>query len=351
MPPPAPDPVVRFETEPGQQMQADWASDGRARSKLKVFIATLGWSRAAYVEFCDNERVETLIGCHENAIAGLRRRAPRSALRQHAHGRNRAQHLWTRRAPLPWRLPRLCSARGLPATPVLAVSRPDQGKVERFIGYLKRSFWIPFFASMRQVGLKPDKHLANAAVARWLREVANARVHATIAEVPAERLMIEAPKLQTLPAPYGEPACFAAPFAPRPKQGTPPPPPYLPPPFPGGPSLQHDRIVALAAELRLTALPDLYGSVAQAAAKKKRPSYADFLEDVLRAEREARRVRAREMLTRTAGFPALKTLEAYDFGVRNWRPARPDPGAGFAGLRRAGREYRAARARARARRT
>ena len=36
-----------------------------------------------------------------------------------------------------------------------------------------------------------------------MREVANARVHATTNEVPAERLVIEAPLLQALPAPYG----------------------------------------------------------------------------------------------------------------------------------------------------
>ena len=28
-----------------------------------------------------------------------------------------------------------------------------KGKVERFIGYLKGSFWVPFVASMRQLGL------------------------------------------------------------------------------------------------------------------------------------------------------------------------------------------------------
>jgi DNA replication protein DnaC len=77
--------------------------------------------------------------------------------------------------------------------------------------------------------------------------------------------------------------------------------------------LQHDRIAALAQELRLGALADLYGPIAQDAARRKDASYADFLEAVLRAERDARRVRARQMLTRTAGFPALKTLEAYDF--------------------------------------
>jgi hypothetical protein len=49
-------------------MQADWATVGRG---LSVFIATLGWSRMTYVEFCDDERVETLIRCHENAFVAF----------------------------------------------------------------------------------------------------------------------------------------------------------------------------------------------------------------------------------------------------------------------------------------
>src|SRR6476646_10330257 len=89
-------------------------------------------------------------------------------------------------------LPRLCR-------PYRAKTK---GKVERFIRYLKGSFWVPFAASMKQAGLKPDKHAANAAVARWLREVANARVHATTEQIPAERLLIEREELQRLPAPY-----------------------------------------------------------------------------------------------------------------------------------------------------
>jgi DNA replication protein DnaC len=75
-------------------------------------------------------------------------------------------------------------------------------------------------------------------------------------------------------------------------------------------NLQHERIVALAAELRLGAIAAFYGSIAQAAAERADASYADFLKEVLRAERDARRVHSREMLTRTAGFPALKTIEA-----------------------------------------
>ena len=39
-PPPQADPVVRFETEPGQQMQADWASIRGGKNRLSVFVAT-----------------------------------------------------------------------------------------------------------------------------------------------------------------------------------------------------------------------------------------------------------------------------------------------------------------------
>ena len=84
--------------------------------------------------------------------------------------------------------------------------------------------------------------------------------------------------------------------------------------------LQHERITALTAELRLGAMADLYGAIAQDAAKAKDASYADFLEQVLRAERDARRVRSASMLARTAGFPAIKTLEDYDFGFATGAP-------------------------------
>lgn len=77
--------------------------------------------------------------------------------------------------------------------------------------------------------------------------------------------------------------------------------------------LQHERLTALAQELRLPALPNLHGAVAQNFARRQDASFADFLEAILRAERDARRVRARDMLTRTAGFPVLKTLEDFDF--------------------------------------
>ena len=78
-----------------------------------------------------------------------------------------------------------------------------KGKVERFVGYLKGSFWVPFVACCdARLGLKPDKDAANAAVARWLRAGRErARDHATTNAVPAERLVIEQAALQNLAQP------------------------------------------------------------------------------------------------------------------------------------------------------
>ena len=49
-------------------------------------------------------------------------------------------------------------------------------------------------------------------------------------------------------------------------------------------------------------------------------SFSDFLEDTLKGERETRRARAREMFARTAGFPAIKTLDGDDFGFATGAP-------------------------------
>jgi transposase len=55
-----PDPVVRFETPPGQQMQADFTWVRKGRDPLVAFVATLGYSRATYVKFGRSEDLEAL---------------------------------------------------------------------------------------------------------------------------------------------------------------------------------------------------------------------------------------------------------------------------------------------------
>jgi transposase len=45
-----PEPVVRFETPPGQQMQADFTHVRRGRDPLIALVATMGYSRATFVK-------------------------------------------------------------------------------------------------------------------------------------------------------------------------------------------------------------------------------------------------------------------------------------------------------------
>ncbi len=86
-------------------------------------------------------------------------------------------------------------------------------------------------------------------------------------------------------------------------------------------SLQHQRLVELCNELRLGGIAAQYGALAQQAAEQ-RLSFTDFVEQLLVAEREARRARARELFARVAGFPAVKTLDQYDFNFATGAPRR-----------------------------
>jgi transposase len=202
-PPAAAEPVIRFETEPGEQMQVDWAVIRRGDNRLSVFVATLGWSRATYVEFVTDERVETLIEAHENAFLAFGG-TPRQVLYDNMrtivlerHGYGRGRH---RFHPGFFDFARHCGFRLRLCAPYRAQTK---GKVERFIRYLRHSFYVPLASRLAQEGLIVDRETANLAVGRWLREVANVRVHGTTGEIPAERLAIERVQLQPVPTPYG----------------------------------------------------------------------------------------------------------------------------------------------------
>jgi transposase len=56
-PPRREDPVVRFETGPGQQMQVDFVVFKRNGERLSAFVATLGYSRLSFVRFVTDVNV------------------------------------------------------------------------------------------------------------------------------------------------------------------------------------------------------------------------------------------------------------------------------------------------------
>src|SRR5262245_48372474 len=59
---PGTEPLIRFETAAGRQLQADFVVF-RRREPLLAFVATLGFSRASFVRFTIDERADTVIAC------------------------------------------------------------------------------------------------------------------------------------------------------------------------------------------------------------------------------------------------------------------------------------------------
>lgn len=74
---------------------------------------------------------------------------------------------------------------------------------------------------------------------------------------------------------------------------------------------QLERLTALCKQLNLLHLPTQIAHLGQMAAKREL-GYLDFLEQALKDEAMARAERMRRMLTRLAGFPAIKTLDEFD---------------------------------------
>jgi DNA replication protein DnaC len=83
--------------------------------------------------------------------------------------------------------------------------------------------------------------------------------------------------------------------------------------------IQHQRIVALCDDLKFQAVADVYADLADVAAKQE-SSYIEYLEQVLKAENELRQGRSRHTMAKLAGFPAIKTLEDYDFDFASGAP-------------------------------
>ena len=55
----------------GEQLQVDWVEFRKGHAPLHAFCATLGYSRASYVEFVSDMKVDTLIACHERIFAAF----------------------------------------------------------------------------------------------------------------------------------------------------------------------------------------------------------------------------------------------------------------------------------------
>jgi transposase len=185
---------LRIEVEPGEQAQVDWGSFGHLRigstqRPLSAFVMVLSWSRALYVDFSLDQRLETFLGLHRRAFeyfGGLPRRILYDNLKS---------VVLHRVGPTIQFNPRFLAFAGhyLFEPRAAPVRYPQaKGRVESAIRYLRSAFFYGrSFASFQDLRRQ---------AAEWRDQTANARRHATTRERPADRLLIERTRLRPLPA-------------------------------------------------------------------------------------------------------------------------------------------------------
>ncbi len=183
--------TVRFETEPGRQMQVDfgekWLDVGGRRGKAFVFVATLGYSRRSYERVYPGMRQRHWLDGLEGALRHFGG-VPEECLVDNA----KALVLrWVGERPVfnP-EFEAFCRHWGMKPRACQPYRARTKGKVESGVGYgkgngLGRLSWVSWEAL--------DAHLD-----WWQREVADVRIHGTTHERPIDRFQREKGALQSL---------------------------------------------------------------------------------------------------------------------------------------------------------
>lgn len=172
----------RFETVPGEQAQIDWGecgviTVGGERRKLYCFVFVLGYSRMMTARFTTSTKTATLLSCLQDALRALG--VPREILVDNM--KQAVEEHDVRSGSVRWNKQFLDFAEHFGFLPL--ASPPYwprvKGKVERGVGYIKRSF----LEGRSFTDLSDLNHQLEV----WLDSVANVRVHGTTGEEPAVR--------------------------------------------------------------------------------------------------------------------------------------------------------------------
>ena len=187
--------TVRFETEPGRQLQSDWATQrtviaGEATT-VHFIVNTLSYSRRFHFWCTQTEDAEHtyegLVRAFEwfgGAPGEVLVDNQKSAVLAHPRGGDVRFHP---------RFVDLAGHYGFVPRACRPARAQTKGKDERNVGYVKHHFFVRYRA------FESWAHL-NQLAEQWLREEADRRVHGTVHEVVAERFAREAPALRPLPA-------------------------------------------------------------------------------------------------------------------------------------------------------
>jgi len=192
--------LVRFETVPGKQMQVDWIEF--PKDNLSAFVATMGYSRASYVQYVTDEKIDTLIQCHLNAFkyfGGVPQEGLYDNMRtviikrnQYGYGKHKLNAMFEDFA-------KHCGFKIKVCKPYRAKTK---GKVERFNHYLRYSFHNGLRVKLAMKNYKLNLDNANSEVIKWLDNYANKRIHSTTLQQPFKLLKDELSHYKQLPQPY-----------------------------------------------------------------------------------------------------------------------------------------------------
>jgi transposase len=190
--------TVRFETEPGVQMQSDWG-EHPARIAGKPVTAhfcvnTLGYSRRFHFFITTCEDAEHTCEAQQRAFyhfGGATKEIlvdnQKVAVTEHEIKDGRTERLIFNRRWLDFLSHYGCTPKACKP------SRPEtKGKDERMVGYIKRNFFVMYPEA------QSFEHY-NQLAETWLAEVADPRVHGTTGQVVEEMFKEEADHLLPLP--------------------------------------------------------------------------------------------------------------------------------------------------------
>lgn len=188
--------TVRYETAPGQQLQIDFGSTavpvGDEVQRVHLFVATLGYSRRCYVAVFLHERQTAWLQGLEGALRHFGG-VPQEVLIDNARALVDEHDVQTREVKFNDRFHAFCRYWGFTPRACAPYRARTKGKDERGVGYVKRN---------AIAGHRFDSIEAlQAHLVRWMREVADSRVHGTTGEPPLLRFeRTEAAALKPLPA-------------------------------------------------------------------------------------------------------------------------------------------------------
>ena len=177
-PKPAPDPVVRFETPPGHQAQADFAEFTFPWGKRYALVVVLGYSRLLSVRFSERQDMAALFAGLEAAFDAFGGVAREILFDQMKSVITADLRLLGGQLVVNEEFLRFAAHWGFRPRACRPYRAKTKGKVERPIRYVRGNFVY----GRDFVG---DDHLAGE-LDRWLDQ-ANGRVHGTTREVPRER--------------------------------------------------------------------------------------------------------------------------------------------------------------------